>query len=213
MVQAKGEPFKVVLTGDQKAAIQDASYVITQLRVGQMPARVADEYLGLRHGLDRAGDHRRGWHGQSPAHHPGGVKNCRRYARAWQPRVRCWLTSPTRPGWSPRRCTMYAPDVPAVGVCNVPITTKMGIIAGLKELKDTDVTPERTELNTLGLNHLSWHRGFTVDGEDIWPQVIEADAGRAALANPSRSGTRAPSRSWACCPTTTCSTSTTPTTS
>jgi 6-phospho-beta-glucosidase len=22
------------------------------------------------------------------------------------------------------------------------------------------------------LNHLSWHRGFTIDGEDVWPQVI-----------------------------------------
>jgi 6-phospho-beta-glucosidase len=51
MVQARGEPFKVILSQDQKAAIQGASYVITQLRVGQMPARVADEYLGLRHGL------------------------------------------------------------------------------------------------------------------------------------------------------------------
>jgi len=28
-------------------------------------------------------------------------------------------------------------------------------------------------LKTLGLNHLSWHRGFTVDGEDVWPQVIQ----------------------------------------
>ena len=51
MVEAKGAPFKVMITDDQKAAIQDASYVITQLRVGQMPARLADEYLGLRHGL------------------------------------------------------------------------------------------------------------------------------------------------------------------
>ena len=31
---------------------------------------------------------------------------------------------------------------------------------------------ERTELNTLGLNHLSWHRGFTVDGEEMWPQLL-----------------------------------------
>jgi 6-phospho-beta-glucosidase len=29
-------------------------------------------------------------------------------------------------------------------------------------------------LDTLGLNHLSWHRGFTIDGEDVWPQVIQA---------------------------------------
>jgi 6-phospho-beta-glucosidase len=51
MVRAKGEPFEVILTTDQRTAVQQASYVITQLRVGQMPARVADEYLGLRHGL------------------------------------------------------------------------------------------------------------------------------------------------------------------
>jgi len=41
MVQARGEPFKVIRSHDQKDAIQGASYVITQLRVGQMPARVA----------------------------------------------------------------------------------------------------------------------------------------------------------------------------
>ena len=36
------------------------------------------------------------------------------------------------------------------------------------------IEPERAELNTLGLNHLSWHRGFTIDGEDVWPQVMTA---------------------------------------
>jgi len=51
IVEARGNPFTVKLTTDQRAAVQNASYVITQLRVGQMPARVADEYLGLRHGL------------------------------------------------------------------------------------------------------------------------------------------------------------------
>ncbi|MRR31243.1 6-phospho-beta-glucosidase, partial [bacterium] len=28
-------------------------------------------------------------------------------------------------------------------------------------------------LNTLGLNHLTWHRGFTLDGEDVWNQVLK----------------------------------------
>ena len=51
MVQAAGNPFHVVLTTDQRSALRDASYVITQLRVGMMPARRADEYLGKRHGL------------------------------------------------------------------------------------------------------------------------------------------------------------------
>src|SRR5690606_10117180 len=51
MVKAKGEPFKVILSTSQREAIAGASYVTTQLRVGMMPARRGDEYLGLRHGL------------------------------------------------------------------------------------------------------------------------------------------------------------------
>src|SRR5207248_8066307 len=51
MVAAKGQPFALHLTLDQREAVRGASYVCTQLRVGQMPARKADEYLGLRHGL------------------------------------------------------------------------------------------------------------------------------------------------------------------
>ncbi len=174
MVQAKGEPFKVLLTGDQQAAIHNASYVITQLRVGQMPARVADEYLGLRHGL--IGQETTGVGGMAKALRtiPVVLKiadDMRTHAAPG-----ALLANFTNPaGLVTQALHEYAPDVPSVGVCNVPITTRMGIIAGLKELKDTDVTPERTELNTLGLNHLSWHRGFTVDGEDIWPQVIEAE--------------------------------------
>jgi 6-phospho-beta-glucosidase len=50
----------------------------------------------------------------------------------------------------------------------------MTILDGIWELIGAHITPERTSLNTLGLNHLSWHRGFSVDGEDIWPEVIEA---------------------------------------
>jgi len=51
MVKAKGGPFKVVLSMNQREAVAGASYVTTQLRVGMMPARRGDEYLGLRHGL------------------------------------------------------------------------------------------------------------------------------------------------------------------
>ena len=51
MVKAKGAPFQVILSTDQRRAIAGASYVITQLRLGMMPARRGDEYLGWRHGL------------------------------------------------------------------------------------------------------------------------------------------------------------------
>ncbi len=50
MAEARQASFKVILSTDHKEAIRDASYVITQLRVGQMAARREDEYLGRRHG-------------------------------------------------------------------------------------------------------------------------------------------------------------------
>jgi 6-phospho-beta-glucosidase len=173
MVTAKGQPFKVVMTGDQKAAIQGASYVITQLRVGQMPARVADEYLGLRHGL--IGQETTGVGGMAKALRtiPVILQVAADMHELADPGA--LLANFTNPaGLVTQALQKYAPEVPSVGVCNVAITTKMGIIAGLEGLKDTTITPEQTELDTLGLNHLSWHRGFTVNGEDVWPQVIES---------------------------------------
>jgi 6-phospho-beta-glucosidase len=69
--------------------------------------------------------------------------------------------------------SQYAAEIASVGVCNVPITTRMHIITDLEQATGEKVDVERTELKTLGLNHLSWHRGFTIDGEDVWPQVIQ----------------------------------------
>jgi 6-phospho-beta-glucosidase len=35
------------------------------------------------------------------------------------------------------------------------------------------IAEERAVLYTLGLNHLTWHNGFTVDGEDLWPRIFQ----------------------------------------
>jgi 6-phospho-beta-glucosidase len=67
----------------------------------------------------------------------------------------------------------YAAGTPSVGVCNVPITARMMIVRALEEATGKQINPEGTKLNTLGLNHLSWHRGFSVEGEDVWPQVMQ----------------------------------------
>jgi 6-phospho-beta-glucosidase len=177
MVQARRSPFKVVLTTDQQAAIQDASYVITQLRVGQMPARVADEYLGQRHGL--IGQETTGVGGMAKALRTIPVilrvaEDMRQFAKPG-----ALLANFTNPaGLVTQALHKYAPAVPSVGVCNVAITTKMGILEGLKEATGIEATPDRAKLNTLGLNHLSWHRGFTIDGEEVWPQVIEGSLAR-----------------------------------
>ena len=173
MVEARGVPFKVFLTTDQRQAVADASYVTTQLRVGQMEARRRDEYLGLRHGL--IGQETTGVGGMAKALRTIPVilkiaSDMRELAAKGALLVN--FTNPA--GLVTQALSKYAADVPAVGVCNVPITTKMHIIEGLEKATGKKIDPDHTELKTLGLNHLSWHRGFTVEGEDVWPQVIQS---------------------------------------
>jgi len=171
MVRAKGEPFKVVLSLDQRASIAGASYVITQLRVGMMPARRGDEYLGLRHNL--IGQETTGVGGMAKALRTiPVVLGIARDLRETAPEA--LLANFTNPaGLVTEALTRYAPDVQAVGVCNVGITTKMEILERL-DAAGLHAEPDKARLNTLGLNHLTWHRGFTVDGEELWPMIFPA---------------------------------------
>jgi 6-phospho-beta-glucosidase len=81
------------------------------------------------------------------------------------------LTNPS--GLVTQALSQYAPDVQSAGVCNGPFHMKMDTLQRLEKLTGQSIDPSRGELNTLGLNHLTWHRGFTLDGEDVWPRVLE----------------------------------------
>lgn len=172
MVEAKGSPFKIILSTDQRESIQAASYVITQLRVGMMPARRADEYLGQRHGL--IGQETTGVGGMAKALRT--IPVILDIARVIRETARgALLLNFTNPaGLVTEALTRYAHDVPVVGVCNVGITTKMEIIKEVGSLLRTNIDPDHAQLVTLGLNHLTWHRGFTIDGEDLWSRIFPA---------------------------------------
>ena len=171
MVAAKGTPFQVHLTTNQQEAIQGADYVTTQLRVGWMQARREDEYLGRRHGL--IGQETTGVGGMGKALRTipvilGIARDVQTLAKPDALLVN--FTNPS--GLVTQALANCVPEVTAVGVCNSPFHMKMDVLAGLAEMGIV-VEPERAQLDTLGLNHLTWHRGFTVDGEDVWPRVLE----------------------------------------
>ncbi len=172
MTAARGSPFKIVLSTSQRASLEGASYVITQLRVGMMPARRGDEYLGKRHGL--VGQETTGVGGMAKALRTIPVilsiaADMREVAPG------ALLANFTNPaGLVTEALARYAPDIPAVGVCNVGITTKMHFIERLEGLAGRKIEARGALLNTLGLNHLTWHRGLTVDGEEMWPHIFSS---------------------------------------
>jgi 6-phospho-beta-glucosidase len=170
MVEHKGNPFKVVLSTNQRESVAGASYVSTQLRVGQMPARRDDEYLGRRHGL--IGQETTGIGGMAKALRTIPViLNIAKDIREVSPGA--LLVNFTNPaGLNTQALSMYAADVPAVGVCNVALHAKMDMVAMVEKQLQRTVDPAHCELNTLGLNHLTWHRGFKVDGEEMWPVIL-----------------------------------------
>ncbi len=172
MAAAQGGPFTVVLTTDQQAAVAGASYVCTQLRVGQMAARRADEYLGRRHGL--IGQETTGVGGMAKALRtiPVILRLARDMAALAPGALLVNFTNPA--GLVTEALARYAPGVPAVGVCNAPITIARRLVALIAAATGQPLDPDHAALTTLGLNHLSWHSGLTVNGEDVWPQAWAA---------------------------------------
>ena len=171
MVESHGSPFKVFLSNDQAESIRGASYVITQLRVGQMHARREDEYLGLRHNL--IGQETTGIGGMAKALRtiPVMLDIASDMGNLAPDALLVNFTNPS--GLITQALTMAAPQVSVVGVCNVAIGVKMRILESLQKKNGEKIDPSIAELDTLGLNHLTWHRGFKLNGQQIWPQIIE----------------------------------------
>src|SRR5512138_2387482 len=132
MVAARGAPFKVILSTNQRESIQGTDYVTTQLRVGHMEARRRDEYLGLRHGLIGQETTGVGGMGKALRTIPVILKIAQDIRDVAKPGA--LLVNFTNPaGLVTQALSKYAPDIPAVGVCNVPITAKMHILESLAQ--------------------------------------------------------------------------------
>ena len=172
MVAAHGSPFKVILSMNQRESVSGATYVTTQLRVGQMAARREDEYLGMRHNL--IGQETTGIGGLAKALRtiPVIVKLAEDMAELAPGALLSNFTNPS--GLVTQALSMFVPEVPVVGVCNVAIGVKMHILELLGKKLGKLVDTRNVELNTLGLNHLSWHRVFKVGGIEMWPLVLKA---------------------------------------
>lgn len=158
---------------DRRAAIAGARFVISQIRVGQMAARERDEQLGREFGL--VGQETVGVGGIANALRtiPVALAICDDIAELAPGAT---LLNFTNPAGLVTEALCRHTSVPTVGLCNVPWSVKARLARWF------EVEPARITLDYVGLNHLSWVRGVTVDGADRTPEALarfRAGAGRA----------------------------------
>jgi 6-phospho-beta-glucosidase len=158
-----GYDVTVTATSDVVAGVSDASAVLFQLRVGGQAARHTDETF----------PHACGCIGQETTG-PGGLAKAlrtvpvvlelaelvRRHARP-----DAWIVDFTNPVGIVTRALLQEGHR-AVGLCNVAIGFQRRFASMLS------VEPSAVSLDHVGLNHLTWVRGATVDGVDRLPGLL-----------------------------------------
>lgn len=167
-------PFKVRSTLDRVDAIKGADFVLTQIRVGQSPARQKDTLLGLRH--DLIGQETTGVGGFAKALRTIPVmRDIARDVRDYAPDA--FLINFTNPSGLITESLHRSGMERLVGLCNVPIGLQMDIA------KHLGVERNRIRLDYVGLNHLAWVRKVWFDGKDITANIIGELTNSAKPAN------------------------------
>ncbi|HEV8087987.1 MAG TPA: 6-phospho-beta-glucosidase, partial [Actinomycetota bacterium] len=163
MMRRAGWGGSLALTGDAREALEGADYVVVQLRVGGNKARYTDETIPLE--FDVIGQETTG---------PGGFAKALRTvpvvlglaeltAEIGAPNA--WFVDFTNPTGLVTQALLDAGHH-ALGLCNVAIGFQRSFA------KYFDVTPDRVQLEHVGLNHLSWERKVLVDGVDRLPELL-----------------------------------------
>ncbi len=163
IARAHGYRGRLTLTSDLNSAVDGASAVLLQIRVGGQAARHTDETIPLRCGCV----------GQETTGAGGFAKALRTVPVVLDiaDKVRslaaddAWIIDFTNPVGIVTRA-LLDDGHRAVGLCNVAIGFQR-LFAGW-----LDVTPEFVRLGHAGLNHLTWIRSVDVDGKDVLPALL-----------------------------------------
>jgi 6-phospho-beta-glucosidase len=163
MLDAAGYTGELSVTDDLDTALEGASFVLIQLRVGGQAARLSDETIPLACGCI----------GQETTGAGGLGKALRTVPVVLEIAARArelaaddaWIVDFTNPVGIVIRALLNEGHR-AVGLCNVAIGFQR-LIAGLLE-----VEPRRVLVDQVGLNHLTWVRAVQLDGTDVLPDLL-----------------------------------------
>ncbi|MCM2605336.1 6-phospho-beta-glucosidase [Rossellomorea marisflavi] len=165
MVSKAGVPMTIHLALDREEALENADFVTTQMRVGQLKARIQDERLPIKYGM--IGQETNGAGGLFK-----GLRTIPVLLEIAEDMQRlcpdAWLINFTNPaGMVTEALLRYSKHSKVVGVCNLPINTKMTIARLL------DVEVASVDIRFAGLNHMVYGLDVTVDGVSVLGKVLE----------------------------------------
>lgn len=166
------EQIKVSVHFSPDDAIRGASFVLTQLRVGQLPARAADERLGLKYNLI----------GQETTGVGGFAKALRTIPvlldiahKVEKLAPKAWIINFTNPAGIVTEAVQRYSKAKIIGLCNVPVTMHH-MLAKMLNVSDSEIN-----LQFAGLNHMVWVHRIVQQGQDITQKALDLLCNGATL--------------------------------
>lgn len=164
MCDGQDAKFKVVLTNSLSEALDNADFVINQIRVGGNYARHLDYLIAKKWGV--IGQETTGAGGFASALRTiPVVSNILKEIEKKCPK--CWLINFANPVSIIAQFIGNYSNVKWVGLCNVPKDMSMSI-ANLLGYKDD----KNLYLDYIGLNHLSWVKKVYLNNRDVTEKVL-----------------------------------------
>lgn len=172
MTAAAGLNCQVIKTKDLDEALRGADFVLGQIRVGKLPARVLDEQIPLKYGLI----------GQETCGIGGFFKAMRTIPVMLDIAKRmeelcpdAWLINFSNPAGIITEAILNHTNVKMLGLCNVPYNMN-------KSIRETMELPN-AELTYVGLNHLSWVTAIEQDGKDYLKAALDMGLNSETMKN------------------------------
>jgi 6-phospho-beta-glucosidase len=163
MLDAAGYTGSLSVTDDLDVALDRASFVLIQLRVGGQAARLSDETIPLVCGCIGQETTGAGGLGKALRTVPVVLEIAERVRELAHDDA--WIVDFTNPVGIVTRALLDHGHR-AVGLCNVAIGVQRHVARLLA------VEPRRVLVDQVGLNHLTWVRAVHVDGRDVLPELL-----------------------------------------
>lgn len=165
MVKKAGVPMEIKTTLNRREALPGADFVTTQLRVGLLEARIADERIPLKHGLLGQETNGAGGLFKGLRTIPVILDICRDMQELCP---NAWLINFTNPvGMIMESVHRNSTFKKIIGLCNVPY----GMHKEIARIAERPM--EEVQVTFGGLNHMVFATKVMVDGVDITKEILE----------------------------------------